>query len=464
MANDLVNVWNKCLSLVKPEISEQSYATWFAPIIPVSLRSHIITIQVPNEYSYEILEQQFIKVLRKAIKTVIGPDARLEYEIPLKTGSEVSEEAHFDNNKVHPEEIKNPFVIPGIKKIPFETDLNPRYTFDNFVEGKYNKLARSAGQAIAERPGFNAFNPLFVYGSSALGKTHLVHAIGNAILERFPNQRVKYISCEKFTNQVVSAIKNKNLGDFSAFYQSMDTLILDDIQFLSGKEKTQEVFFFIFNELHQSNKQLVMTCDRLPKDLEGMEERLISRFKWGLTAPLELPDFETRKAILQKKAADAGIDLPENVVEYVCYNLKNNIRELEGMLISMMAHASLNNARIDLALAREVILHFVNETNKEISIENIQTLVAEHFKITNDSLNGNSRKRNNVIGRQVAMYLSIAFTKNSLKSIGEKFGGKDHSTVIYSRKAVQDMMDTDTSFKNTIEELEKKIKFTLAGV
>lgn len=463
MTNDHVSVWNECLDLIKKQVTPQGFTTWFEPIKAVNLKEQIITIQVPNQYSYEMLEEQYINVLRKAIKTVIGPKAKLEYEIPMDNSSGQDEKNSFDRNAFDAGKIKNPFVIPGIKKIPFESELNPRYTFDNFVQGNYNRLARSAGQTIAQKPGTSAFNPLFIYGNSALGKTHLAHAIGNAILEKSPNNRVKYISCEKFTNQVVTAIKNKNLGDFSLFYQSLDTLILDDIQFLAGKEKTQEVFFYIFNELHQANKQLVMTCDRLPKDLAGMEERLISRFKWGLTAAFEHPDMETRKAILQQKIKHAGVVIPENVQDYICYNLKNNIRELEGMLISLVAHSSLKGIDIDLELAKEVIQHFVNETNKEISVENIQELVADHFKVGKDKLNSNSRKREIVIARQISMFLSITFTKLSLKMIGEKFGGKDHSTVIYSRKAVQDMMDTDKVIKATVEELEKKIKMSLAG-
>lgn len=460
MAEDHYMVWNKCLEYIRQEVSPQGFLTWFEPIVPTDFQDMVLTIQVPNKFSYEMLEEQYIDVLRKAIRKVIGSRAKLEYEIPV---SHEIEKENADIATLDIDKIKNPYIVPGIKKVDFDSELNPRYTFDNFVEGAYNKLARNAGQTIAEKPGFNAFNPLFIFGNSALGKTHLAHAIGNSIAAKHPDHRVKYISCEKFTNQVVSAIKNKNLGDFSIFYQSLDTLILDDIQFLSGKVKTQEVFFFIFNELHQANKQLVMTCDRLPKDLEGMEERLISRFKWGLTAPLNQPDFETRKAILVRKAHDAKVELPENVIDYISYNLQNNIRELEGMLVSLSAHAVLNNTEINLPLAREVIQHFINNAGKELSVENIQSLVAEHLNIPKDNIKGSSRKRETVIGRQLAMYLCSNFTNNSLKLIGNKFGGKDHTTVIYSRKAIQNMIDTDSSFKHLVEDLEKKIRLNMVG-
>lgn len=464
------SIWNDCLSLIRDHITEQGFKTWFQPIVPIRFEQDVLTIQVPNQYIYEMLEDQYIGILKKAIKATIGPGGKLEYEIPVekenilaaKGKSAEEEDLEIDKSVIDLDKIKNPFVIPGIKKAAFDTELNTKFRFDNLIEGKCNKMARTAGLAIAERPGTTSFNPLFLYGASGLGKTHLAQAIGNQIVEKYPKKRVKYISCEKFTNQVVYALKNRNIGDLSLMYQSLDVLILDDIQFLSGKEKTQEVFFFIFNELHQSQKQIIITSDRAPKDLDGMEERLISRFKWGLTAEMETPDFEHRIAIAESKLEAEGYSVPGNVLEFICYNLQSNIRELEGMLISLIFESSMDKRDIDMDLAKEVIQKFVNQLNKEITVENIQALVADYFKVPIDKLYGTSRKRSIVIARQLSMYLAKNFTNNSLKNIGESFGGKDHSTVIYSCKAVQDMMDTDASFKGTVAELEKKVRMSLS--
>jgi len=413
-----------------------------------------------------MLEDQFIGILKKAIKSTIGPGGKLEYEIPIEkvtqpTPLEPIDTAKSDEIEYH--KIKNPFVIPGIKKAAFESELSPRFTFDNLVEGDCNKMARTAGLAIAGRPGDTSFNPLFLYGGTGLGKTHLAHAIGNEIQKRFPGKRVKYVTCEKLTNQIVYAFKTGTITDLSLLYNSLDVLIVDDIQFLSEKPKTQETFFFIFNELHQNQKQIVITSDRPPKDMDKMEKRLISRFKWGLTAEMEMPDFETRIAIAEAKIESEGFNVPEDVLEFICYNIQSNIRELEGMLISLAFASSLNNRDIDINLAKDIINKFVDQLHREVTVENIQSLVADYFKVPLDKLNGTSRKRSIVIARQLSMYLAKNFTNNSLKKIGESFGGKDHTTVIYSCKAVQDMMDTDNEFKGTVEELERKVRMSLTA-
>jgi chromosomal replication initiator protein len=315
--------------------------------------------------------------------------------------------------------------------------------------------------AIAKKPGLTSFNPLVIFGEVGLGKTHLAQAIGNDILDRFPNKSVLYVSSEKFTNQIIQAIKNNAVNDFVNFYQVVDVLIVDDIQFLSNKRKTQDIFFHIFNQLHQNGKQIVLTSDRPPKDLEGVEERLISRFKWGLSADLQAPDLETRMAILEYKMVREGVELSQDVTEFICYNIKNNIRELEGVLISLIAQSSLNRREIDMDLAREVVRNFVTEINKEITVEFIQKLVAEYFKVGVETLQGKTRKRSIVIARQLSMYLAKNLTDRSLKAIGETFGGRDHSTVIYSCKTVQDLMETDVIFKETVADLEKKIRLSL---
>jgi chromosomal replication initiator protein len=441
-----------------------------------------LTIQVPNKFFYEWLEEHYVSLLKSTIRKELGDRGRLEYQILM--GASVNEMAkangnsngnghsttngvsakngeHYAPGMIDMENIKNPFVIPGIKKLRIDPNLNSSYTFDNFIEGDCNRLARSAGLAIAKKPGGTSFNPLVIFGDVGLGKTHLAHAIGNDILDKFPNKSVLYVSSEKFTSQIIQSIKNNAVNDFINFYQTVEVLIVDDIQFLANKQKTQEIFFHIFNQLHQNGRQIILTSDRPPKDMEGVEERLISRFKWGLSADLQAPDLETRMAILESKMNREGVELPSNVIEFICYNIQNNIRELEGVLVSLIAQSSLNRREIDLELAKEVIRNFVSQINKEITLDFIQKLVAEHFGVTMDKIQGKTRKRSIVIARQLSMFLAKKLTDKSLKSIGEMFGGRDHSTVIYSCKTVQDLMETDAIFKDTVTDLEKKIKMSL---
>lgn len=462
---DHAAVWGNCLQTIKRNVNVQSFKTWFEPIKPVALTEQALTIQVPNKFFYEWLEEHYVSLLKMTIKKELGDTGSLKYQILMGKAQNGKPKAEKNNTAVpgaiDTGNIKNPFVIPGIRKLKIDPQLNPNYTFDNFIEGDCNRLARSAGHAIAARPGGTAFNPLVVFGDVGLGKTHLAHAIGNEVQRTLPNKSVLFVSTEKFTNQIIQAIKNNAVTDFVNFYQLVDLLIVDDIQFLENKPKTQEIFFHIFNQLHQNGKQLVLTSDRPPKDLAGMEERLISRFKWGLSADLQAPDFETRMAILESKMSREGVDLPNDVTEFVCYNIKNNIRELEGVLISLIAQASLNNRSIDLGLTKDVIRNFVTNINKEITVDFIQNLVAEHFKVPVEKLASKTRKRSIVIARQLSMYLAKNMTNQSLKSIGDNFGGRDHSTVIYSCKTVQDLLDTDAVFKDNVAELEKKIKMSL---
>lgn len=485
MVKDHATVWDSCLHTIRNNVNMQSFKTWFEPIKPVGLDGSALTIQVPNKYFYEWLEEHYVGLLKTTIRRELGDKGRLEYQILVAETNEdekrkTQQNSYASNGNsiavangnghtqdmmgfgmVDTETIKNPFIIPGIKKVKIDPQLNPNYVFDNLIEGDCNRLARSAGLAIAKKPGLTSFNPLVIFGEVGLGKTHLAQAIGNDILDRFPNKSVLYVSSEKFTNQIIQAIKNNAVNDFVNFYQVVDVLIVDDIQFLSNKRKTQDIFFHIFNQLHQNGKQIVLTSDRPPKDLEGVEERLISRFKWGLSADLQAPDLETRMAILEYKMVREGVELSQDVTEFICYNIKNNIRELEGVLISLIAQSSLNRREIDMDLAREVVRNFVTEINKEITVEFIQKLVAEYFKVGVETLQGKTRKRSIVIARQLSMYLAKNLTDRSLKAIGETFGGRDHSTVIYSCKTVQDLMETDVIFKETVADLEKKIRLSL---
>ncbi len=469
MKDQHITVWNNCLETIKKFVNPQSFKTWFEPIRPIGLEGNALVIQVPNKFFYEWLEEHYVAELKMAMRNELGEGGRLKYQIlmpnynPTDNKDEVNAPTQKDDSleKGISEEIKNPFVIPGIKKMKIDPNLNKEYTFENYIEGDCNRLARSAGMAVAKKPGGTAFNPLFVYGDSGLGKTHLIQAIGNEVVKTSPEKNVLYVSCEEFTNQIINAIKNNAVQDFVKFYQLVDILMVDDIQFLANKKKMQEIFFHIFNTLHQGGKQVVLSSDRPPMDLEGIQERLISRFKWGLSADVQVPEFETRMAIFETKMNSEGLDIPNNVTEFICFNIKNNIRELEGVLVSLIAQSSLNRQEINLDLAKDVIRSFVKNISKEITVEFIQELVADHFNIGVDKLQGKTRKRQVVIARQLSMYLAKKMTNKSLKAIGENFGGRDHSTVIYSCKAVQDLLDTDTIFKDTVTDLEKKIKMNL---
>lgn len=472
MVIDHTSVWDSCLQNIRKNVNGRSFKTWFQPIKSVRLHDNSLTIQVPNRFFYEWLEEHYVSLLKTSIRNELGNKAKLEYQILTKQAQAQQSNTlsialnNKKNNSTIPgmismENIKNPFIIPGIKKVKVEPRLNPTYLFENYIEGDCNRLARAAGLAIANAPGKTSFNPLFIFGDVGLGKTHLAQAIGNEVVKKWPEKNILYVSTEKFTNQIIQSIKNNAVNDLVTYYQLMDVLIVDDIQFLANRQKTQEIFFHIFNQLHQTGKQIILTSDRPPKDLNGMKERLISRFKWGLSADLQVPDLETRMAIFESKMSKEGLELPQDVTEFICFNIKNNVRELEGVLVSLIAQSSLNRREIDLDLTKEVIKNFVKQINKEITVEFIQELVADHFDVPVDKLQGKTRKRQVVIARQMSMYLTKKLTGKSLKAIGENFGGRDHSTVIHSCKTVKDLMETDAILKDTVAELEKKIKLSL---
>lgn len=470
MVKDCTTVWRNCLQVIKDNIGEQSYKTWFEPITPLMLKDNVLTIQVPSQFFYEWLEEHYVSLLKKVIYQELGNAGRLEYSIIVDRGNDFNKPQTVNlptkkvptavSNSYQPEQsfLKNPFQSKTIDRDFFSSQLNGSYNFENYIEGDCNRLARSAGYAVATKPGTTSFNPLMVYGGVGLGKTHLVHAIGNHIKSNAPDKFVLYVSSEKFTNQFIESLRNNNVQDFANFYLLVDILIIDDVQFLSGKEKTQEMFFHIFNHLHQSGKQIVMTSDCAPPKLKGLEERLLSRFKWGLTADLQSPDFETRMAIIQKKMQADGIAIPDNVIEYLAYSVDTNVRELEGVLISLIAQSSLNRKEIDLELAKQSLKHIIEDVETEVNLDFIQKTVAEYFDVTLDSLKAKTRKKEIVTARQVAMYFAKEFTSHSLKSIGYHFGGRDHSTVIHSVQTVSDLIDTDKKFKASIQELQKKFK------
>ena len=468
-------VWNNCFNVIKDNVPSISFRTWFEPIIPLKLDKDVLTIQVPSPFFYEYLEEQYIDILRKVLVKELGDDAKLEYNVVMQNNS-------YNNNKPYTVKfpaknnreiknmpvkvpldasdngIRNPFVIPGIKKLDIDPRLNPGNSFENFVEGECNRLARSAGYAVANNPGGTAFNPLLIYGDSGLGKTHLAQAVGIEVKNLFSDKTVLYVNANKFQTQFVDAIRNNNKNDFLHFYQMIDVLIIDDVHEFAGKEKTQDTFFHIFNHLHQSGKQLILTTDKPPVELQGLEQRLISRFKWGLSADLQAPDYETRMAILTKKTYNDGIEMPEDVLDYIATHITDNIRELEGALISLLAQSTLNKKEITLDLAREMIDKLIKNTNKEISIDYIQKVVCSFFNIGQEQMQSKTRKREIVQARQVAMYFAKSFTKSSLATIGSQIGGKDHATVLHACKTVNNLIETDKRFRIQMDELDKKLK------
>lgn len=465
-------VWEKCLNVIKDNVSPQNFKTWFEPIEPIDIKDKTLTIQVPTAFFFEYLEEHYITLIRKTIKRFLGKDGKLDYNIIVEGGQSTNPyvtnipsnmQGSVKNNPismpidVSRPSIRNPFIIPGLQKININPQLNSSYTFDAFVEGECNRLARSAGYAVSQKPGGTSFNPLLIYGSGGLGKTHLANAIGLETKKLFSDKTVLYVSADKFQTQFVDSIMDGKKNDFMHFYQSIDVLIIDDVQFLCGKEKTQDVFFHIFNHLHQNGKQIILTSDKAPVDIVGMEQRLLSRFKWGLAADLQSPELETRLAILKKKIKNDGIEIPYEVIEYIAYSITTNVRELEGSLISLLAQASLNRKEITIDLAKNMLDKFVKNTAREVSIDYIQKVVCDYFDIPVEIMKSKTRKREIVQARQLAMYFSKQLTKSSLAHIGKHCGNKDHATVLHACKTVNNLADTDKRFKGYISDIEKRL-------
>ena len=445
---DPQSVWNACLQIIKENVTPQSYQTWFLPITPVSLEDSKFIIQVPSLFFYEWLEEHYPRLIRNAIGQVVGGGTEPKYIILQK------------------EDRQPPAISSTTQKnqgeyLGEDTHLNSRYIFDNFVEGKGNQFARAAALAVAEAPGKTSFNPLVVYGGVGLGKTHLIQAIGNYAQKNRTASRIRYVSSEKFTIEFINSIQNNRTAEFSQIYRNVDLLLVDDIQFFMSKERTQEEFFHTFNALHQKGKQIVLSSDRPPKDLRDLEERLLSRFQWGLVADIQPPDLETRIAILQQKAEFDSIDLPVEIIEYMATNLRSNIRELEGALIKLLAFSSLKGVDIDMELTKTVLKDVVVRKMRDITIEEIQRGVCEYFNIPDDLLRGKGRKKEVALARQIAMFLSKQMTHYSLKSIGLHFGGRDHTTVIHAIRTIDTLLKNDPENRHiaeSIDLLKKKIE------
>ncbi len=461
-----IDVWNGCLQIIKQIIEPQKFDVWFKPIKPVSIVDSTLTIEVPSDFFREYLEGAYLDVISKTLKRVIGTEARLLYVIkPVQSAPGMVIPAALGQRPENPSVSVNtavrgvnpsPFVYPGLHKLKIDPRLNPVYCFGNLVVGECNRMGITAGNDIALAPGQNPFNPLFLFGGSGLGKTHIAQAIGIAIHEKFPELVVLYVTGNEFKTQYMDAVNVRNkLTDFLAFYMKIDVLIMDDVQDLLG-QGSQNAFFNVFNHLHQSGKQLVFTSDRAPVDLRNFEDRLLSRFKWGLSVELSRPDFATRLAMLKARCFREGVTIGDDVLEFLANRINTNFRELEGVLISLIAHATRLHRDANIALARSITDKLVSEDKSDITIEKVLTTVCDYFGLTREDLVSKSRKRQIVLARQIAMYLSRNLVSGvSLSGIGSGIGGKDHATVLYACSAVADLMATDRNVRQDVRGIEK---------
>ncbi|NTW55538.1 MAG: chromosomal replication initiator protein DnaA [Chlorobiaceae bacterium] len=462
-------IWDACLNDIREKINPLAFKTWFLPIKPVGFSGNELTIEVPSQFFYEWIEENYSSFLKKALTSVIGEEARLMYSIVMDKSQGLPVTIELPHQNVitdsfaedrRSRETASPKISAAFERnlVRFETQLNQKYMFDNLIRGDCNSLAFAASKSVAQNPGQNAFNPLVIYGGVGLGKTHMIQAIGNTVRENKITDRVLYVSSEKFAIDFVNSIQNGKIQEFSAFYRSIDVLIIDDIQFFSGKEKTQEEIFHIFNTLHQSNKQIILSADRPIKEIKGIEDRLISRFNWGLSADIQPPDYETRKAIILSKLHQSGVNLDEAVIEFIANNVTDNVRELEGCIVKLLAAQSLDNRDIDLQFTKSTLKDIIRHTAKRLTLDTIEKAVCSYFSITPNDLKGKSKKKEIATGRQIAMYLSKMMTDSSLKTIGLHFGGRDHSTVIHAVNTIGKRNDSITEERKKLEEIKKRIE------
>lgn len=460
---ELDNKWKSCLDFIRDNVSKASFDTWFSVVSPVSMENGELLIQVPSPFVYEYLEQNFLDVMKAALVKTFGAGVKLSYSVLTDKENNISQNiCSADNTLINIKDTaESGNKAPSMANAPLPQDLNsqldPKYSFDNFVEGTSNKLARTAGETVALNPANTAFNPLFIYGSSGVGKTHLVNAIGRKVKELHPEKRVLYVSAHLFMVQYVDAVKKNTTNDFIHFYQSIDVLIIDDMQEMAGMPGTQNTFFHIFNYLQMNHKQLIMTSDRQPKDMKDLEERLITRFKWGLVAELERPDLNLRKGILREKTRRDGLSFPEPVIDYIADNVKDNVRDLEGMIVSIMAYSTIYGKQIDLNLTNEVLHKNQSIEKKPITIDSIIAKVCDYYNIEEVAVQSKSRKREIVQVRQISMYLAKKYLDYSTSKIGSYIGKRDHATVLHACNMVRDQIEVDKNFKVDMENIESSL-------
>jgi len=456
---DFTAQWSKCLQAIKDNVSELIFQTWFAPIVPLKYENSTLHISVPSQYYYEFLEERFLDLMRKVLYKYFGEGTNLEYQVMVDQESQTTLEYKSTQRTILPQQVK-PIINKGLpQSVVSELDphLNPECNFETFIEGISNKLARSVAEAVAKAPG-KTFNPYFIYGNSGVGKTHLANAIGLKVKELKPSIRVLYVSAHLFKVQYTDSVRNNTLNDFINFYQTIDVLIIDDIQEFAGSTKTQNTFFYIFNQLHQNGKQLVMTADRAPMLLQGLEDRLVTRFKWGMVAELEKPSLELRKDILRSKVQRDGWEFPEDVIDFVAEHVKDSVRDLEGIAISMMAQATIFNKDIDLELARQTVMKLSYMEEKEITIDDIVETVCKHYGLDTASIQTKSRKHEVVQARQIAMFLAKDNTDFSTARIGKLIGNRDHATVLHAFKTIKELEEVDKNFHEELEEIRIALK------
>ena len=455
-----VTLWNRCLQIIKDNVPPQTYKTWFLPIVPLKYEDKTLVLQVPSQFFYEFLEEQFIDLLRQSILKVFGEGSKLMYNVMVVNNPPTTVPL-----PPHPDHTTTTAAKPQVKEVPqqplvtqLDSHLKGDYNFETFIEGESNKLSRSVAEAVALNPAKTIFNPLFIYGASGVGKTHLVNAIGTKIKELYPDKRVLYVSAHLFQVQYTDSVRNNTVNDFINFYQTIDVLIIDDIQEFAGVTKTQNTFFHIFNHLHQNGKQLILTSDRSPVLLQGVEERLITRFKWGMVAELEKPTVELRRDILRNKIRRDGLQFPSEVVDYIAENVSDSVRDLEGIIISIMAHSTIYNRDIDLELAQRIVKKVTHNENKPVTIDDIIRVVCTHYGLEPNTIHTKSRKRDVVQARQVAMYLAKTYTDLSTAKIGNLIGNRDHATVLHACKTIKALKDVDKAFQTEIDEIQAELK------
>ena len=454
MTQTIQQQWAQCQTILADNLTSSAYQTWFSPIVPLQFAEGKLVLQVKSQFVAEYIEENYLPLLSSAILRVFGQGTQLEYRILIdsQSGAATNLPSAGTQTQVQPMPANQMMATTD-----FESQLNLLYTFDSFIAGEPNKLARTAGMAISKQPGYTAFNPLFIYGGSGVGKTHLANAIGLQVKAFHPQARVLYVSANTFKLQYQDAAKQNRIPDFLNFYQSVDVLIVDDIQYFAGLKGTQDTFFHIFNYLQQSRKQLILTSDRPPVELKDLEERLLTRFKWGLSAEIMKPDYQLRRDILISKMRRDGITLDDTIVDFIAMNVRDSVRDLEGILASLLAHSTLTDKEIDMALAEQVVSRIVAIEPRLVTVDEVISKVAKHYNVTEKSIVAQNRSREISQARHIATYLSKQLTNASLTEIGFKMGRRTHATVLHSVQLIKDQMEFDPVLRQHLNQIENAL-------